>query len=449
VQPTHKKGNKKLAANYRPIGLTCILSKVCERVVRDQLVAHLNTQGIVTDRQHGFRAGRSTITSLLQTQLEWKAMLRQHEQIYVVLLDFSKAFDVVDHGKLKSKLYDAGLRGPAILWLNDYLDRRTMSIVVDDHESTMRHVHSGVIQGSAAGPALFSHFANDIPECIGNAANSSIFADDVKLFSPWKDELESAADNVAQWSRSNALPLAPAKTVFIKIRRRRAPRSIDTIQIDGTTVHSTQAIRDLGIIVNDDLECSAHVSHIVKKAFRTSNLLIRILKTRRIDIHRKAFNALVLPGLEYASVVWNPIYAKDVNNIESVLRRYTRRVNNKCRLPYKNYATRLSNWSMMSLETRRVLCDLTMVYKILYGFVDLDRDLYFRVVTNSDAVKIFPHEVASDQRNNTQLNTIAHRSYQLWNKLPVIIRNSISVNSFKYRLKKYNITNHVHSKITP
>jgi hypothetical protein len=70
IYSTHKKGNKKIVTNYRPIGLTSIPSKICERIVRDQLLEFLHQQGLNSDKQHGFRNRRSTVTLLLTTQME-------------------------------------------------------------------------------------------------------------------------------------------------------------------------------------------------------------------------------------------------------------------------------------------------------------------------------------------------------------------------------------------
>jgi hypothetical protein len=211
VSPIHKKGSKKIASNYRPIGLVCILCKVCERIVRSQLTCFLQARGIVSDKQHGFRTGRSTITSLLITQLEWKELLRSNAEVFVAYLDFSKAFDVVDHNILKGKLYQAGLRGNAIKWMSDYLYRRTMSVVLDDHESSPKDVCSGVIQGSALCPALFSFFSDDLPLCVADGTDIGLFADDVKLYFGEKQNLETSVSHIVSWSRLNALPLASKK----------------------------------------------------------------------------------------------------------------------------------------------------------------------------------------------------------------------------------------------
>jgi hypothetical protein len=447
VNPIHKKGCKKTVTNYRPIGLTCILCKICERLVRDQLVSHLKSRGFCSDKQHGFARRRSTTTSLLTTQNEWKKLLLTSNELYVVYLDFSKAFDVVDHSILKRKLYEAGLRGTSIMWICDYLRNRKMSVVIDSWESTLKMVHSGVIQGSAMGPALFSFFADDLPSKVDDHTGVGMFADDVKLFSISLPNLEESSGNVVRWSNENALPLAKKKTVFLKIRRRKSPYCPQSINIDGTQIESVTTSRDLGIMIMDDLECSGHLMEIVCKAFKISNIILRMFKTRKIELYKKAFYALVLPILEYASVVWNPIYAKDIAKIETVQRRFTKRVDRKCGSSSESYELRLQRWKIKTLETRRLEIDLSWVYRIIYGYVDMDRDSFFRINQTNEEIKIYPLPLSSRSKNNTQCNTLAYRTYQIWNGLPLDIRNAPSTASFKYKLKKYDLTKLFTSKL--
>jgi hypothetical protein len=439
VQPIHKKGDKKMVTNYRPIGLTCIMSKISERIIRNQMLDFLQRNGMVSDKQHGFRNRRSTVTSLLTTQTEWKQLLQINSEIFVAYFDFSKAFDVVSHRLLKGKLFKAGLRGLAFDWISDYLLNRTMTVVLDGCESAPKPVSSGVIQGSAMGPALFSFFADELPLAVNEHAGVGMFADDVKTFSIEKTKLVESSNGIFQWSISNELPLAKDKTIFIEIRRRRHHPSVEPLIIDNTEIQLSRSVKDLGVVISDDLEPTLHISYVITKAFKISNLILRIFKTNKIEIFKKAFYTLVLPILEYASVVWNPIYAKDINSLETVQRRFTKRAQRKCGIGVESYTTRLKRWRLDSLELRRLKADLVWVYKIIYGYVDINREQFFRICQTELEIKIYPLPLSSRCRNNTQFNTIANRTYRIWNSMPASIRNSVSVTAFKINLKKYDL----------
>ena len=105
ICPVHKGGLRSIPKNFRPVALTSHLIKVFERVVRKGLVKHLDENDLMTDGQHGFRSMRSTLTQLLG---HFDAILEALESgatgYDAIYLDFSKAFDKVDHGVLLHKL---------------------------------------------------------------------------------------------------------------------------------------------------------------------------------------------------------------------------------------------------------------------------------------------------------------------------------------------------------
>jgi hypothetical protein len=218
--------------------------------------------------------------------------------------------------------------------------------------------------------------------------------------------------------------------------------------VDNIEIASSRSTRDLGIMISDDLECSGHIGEVISKAFKISNLILRIFKSKRLEIFKKAFYTLVLPILEYASVVWNPVYTTDVVKIESVLRRFTKRAQRKCGVAGESYGSRLKRWKIPTLEYRRVIADLVWVYKVLYGYVDVNRDLFFRIYQTDTEIKIYPLPLSSGLKNNTQTNTLAYRTYQIWNTLPLSVRNSCSVQAFKNNLKKRDLGKSFLSKLT-
>ena len=109
VTPVFKKGEKYKAINYRPVSLTCILCKQMEHILASNIMAHLNSNKLLYDKQHGFRSERSCETQLLEFTDDVLKTLRDRKQCDAIIMDFSKAFDKVSHDRLLYKLDRAGI----------------------------------------------------------------------------------------------------------------------------------------------------------------------------------------------------------------------------------------------------------------------------------------------------------------------------------------------------
>ena len=148
VTPIYKQGSRSSPENYRPISLTCHLSKVMESIVRDVITRHLNNFNLITGSQHGFRRGRSCVTNLLAFLDKVTSYRDDKESIDIIFLDFAKAFDKVPHNRLMSKIIAHGIDGRVARWIGDWLGNRMQRVCLSGVTSSWRLVLSGVPQGS-------------------------------------------------------------------------------------------------------------------------------------------------------------------------------------------------------------------------------------------------------------------------------------------------------------
>ncbi len=156
VAPIYKKGPKTDPANYRPISLTCILCKTLEHIVASTVTSHFNKSDLFTELQHGFREKRSFQTQLINLVEDLLNYTILKIQTDLILLDFSKAFDKVNHEKLLYKLHFYGIRGETLTWIKAFLDNRTQSVILNGEQSDTINVASGVPQALFLVPFSFS-----------------------------------------------------------------------------------------------------------------------------------------------------------------------------------------------------------------------------------------------------------------------------------------------------
>jgi hypothetical protein len=168
-----KSGDKSEAANYRPVSLTNHITKVFERIIKNELVFYLTRQQLYNESQHGFRKSRSTQTNLIEYYESILHQLETNTAVDSIYLDFSKAFDKCDHGIILDKLTALGISGKLNRWIEDFLRNRKQIVVVDGCKSEAVNVSSGVPQGSVLGPLLFLILMYDITNGINSSNTTS------------------------------------------------------------------------------------------------------------------------------------------------------------------------------------------------------------------------------------------------------------------------------------
>ncbi len=246
----HKSGSRQNVANYRPISLLPLISKVFERILCNHLWRHV--QPAISEQQHGFVPGRDCTTNLTSLLQEAYSAVDRRGQLDIIYTDFSKAFDRVSHKHLIHKLASFNVHSNLLNLLSSYLTYRRHRVVVDGQCSSWHPVPSGVPQGSVLGPMLFSLFINDLPQCITN--KSLLFADDMKVFRPVYNEsdcisLQEDIHKISNWCSTWQLNLNFAKCSVLSVTLKKKP-CLFNYSVNNNVLNRVSVQKGLGIFID-------------------------------------------------------------------------------------------------------------------------------------------------------------------------------------------------------
>ena len=253
--------------------------KLLEHIVHSNISSFFDSKNFLTPLQHGFRQKRSCESQLLTTLRDFSQSLNKKGQTDAILLDFSKAFDKVDHKLLISKVNNAGIHGPLLSWLISFLNQRLQHVVVDGCISDPNPVLSGVPQGTVLGPLLFLIYINDIADNLSPGSSLRLFADDSLLYREIKSSEDSATlqkdlDSLQAWEITNKMEFHPGKCQLLRLTNKRKPILNDYV-IHGISLKLFSQVKYLGVTIDSKLCWKDQTNTLYNKASRMLGFLER------------------------------------------------------------------------------------------------------------------------------------------------------------------------------
>ena len=430
VTPVPKSPNSPFVKEYRPISITPILSKVYEKLVASRLGRFFESAGVLPNNQYGFRKGLGTTDALLHVSHTLQRALDGGSEAKLVQIDFSAAFDKVNHEGLLFKLRSVGVGGAVFSVISQFLSGRRQCVSVDGGLSSFVDVVSGVPQGSVLGPLLFILYTADLFSIVDNLLVG--YADDATLISVAQrpanrvsvsNSLQCDIDKISNWCSRWGMCLNVGKTKTMTISRSRTVLpSFPELTLNGVALKESSELIILGVTFDPKLSFERHIRSVAASASQRIGIMRRGLKIfDSVEVVYRCFNSFMLPVLEYASVVWGSAAHSHLALLDRIVNRCAHLMNDI--VPCK-------------LNNRRSVAGLCMLYKVrervshpLFACLP-DPYRRERFTRRADALNEFAFEPVR-YRTNQYSRSFIPAFVDKWNSLGNSVFDGVGVGSFK------------------
>lgn len=351
IRPVYKKGDHLNYSNYRPIAILSIIEKIIERCIAVRLTEYLETFNIINPLQFGFQQGKCTSDLLSLFSDHVNTRLNNNMHVLALFIDFSKAFDTLNHSKLLSALEKIGVRGPLLGWFKNYLESRYIVTRVGDTYSSSRIITTGVPQGSILGPIMYLLYVNDITNYVLNC-QSYLYADDTVLIASHSDlrvaerNLQDSFTNVLKFTHDKNLVINSEKTKLVHICSPSNRNKYDIVNLlyhNYTCLHSmndtsecggcTSVIEEvpnhvyLGVTIDNRFSWRPHIDYLHNKLKSCAFKLYILKSILPFNLLRTVYAALVESIISYGILAWGSASDTHLHRITSIQNKIIKNIN--------------------------------------------------------------------------------------------------------------------------
>lgn len=237
-----------------------------------------------------------------------------------IFLDFSKAFDTLDHEILLYKLEHLGIRGIPNNLFRDYLSGRKQSVYCNQNYSSFQNLYKGVPQGSVLGPLLFLVYINDIVNA-SSKFDFVIYADDTTLLlndtsiDSLHSNVRTELNKINVWINSNKLKLNVSKTNYMLFQNRSIKNIIPPISLNDEIINKVDHMKFLGVLIDENLNWKYHIDQTCTKISKVTGILYRLRHNLTTDAMMSIYYTLCYPFLTYCVSIWGSTWPSFLQKI--------------------------------------------------------------------------------------------------------------------------------------
>ena len=439
VTPIPKGSASLNVGEYRPVSVLPCPSKVLERIVYNQLVYFSETNALLDKRQHGFRKGFSTASAIMEVTDFLYESIDNGCYVHCAFIDYSKAFDTLNHDILFVKLNNLGIGKGVLDWCKDYLSNRFQSVKLGNEKSPLLPITCGVPQGSILGPLYFIIYVNDLlEEFIGDEVGITLYADDTVLYTKGRDSkravqlLNRGLEKLSTWCINNKLAINVKKTKHLVLSPPHRAKEVHHVMLNGEPLDTVRNYNYLGVIIDD---CLTFENFLKEKGNKMNARIYQLGKLRKFltsDIACHIYKQTILPTAEYADLIVESGPPDKVSRLQRLQDKAIRIIDNG---RHGNLDVNIvSNLYRISpLNIRRAEHLGLVMYRL--------RDDVSRLETNRPAVHLRGRNKIKFKRykrnNEKYLRSIFSRGVTIWDRIPESVQRSTTKVKFKHAIVPY------------
>jgi hypothetical protein len=436
--------------HYRPVSNLAFISKVVERIVAIRVKEHMDVNGLHEIFQSAYKSLHSTENALLRVQDDILCALDNKKCVLLVLLDLSAAFDTIDHNILIDRLASQlGIKGKALDWFRSYLHQRTQSVTINGMESNIWELIFGVPQGSVLGPILFIIYTSPLGKILKKHNISyHLYADDSQLYLSFKmseqgdayTKMEECIDDIRSWMSQNFLCLNDSKTEVIyigsKYSLKKEPQM--PLKIGNELIEPTAVARNVGAMMDECMSMQTQISQLCKSAWLQLRQIGLIRKHLDETSTERIIHAFVTSKLDYQNGLLYGVPKTQLDKLQRIQNAAAHLVTRTKK--YEHITPILKDLHWLPVHQRVTFKILLFVFKALNNLAPTYLAELLEPLTHTRTLRSSNLNLLKCPKSNTGSfgdRSFSHAGPKLWNRLPVVIRECTTVDSFKSNLKTH------------